>query len=359
MKKFDFKNLKIITSHPSFWKVAGIVLICLIVFRNLSDHVKDTAQRQSIIPIAIQLFATQYNPVLKLSGHTKPMAHGILKANFKAVVDKVLIQKGRLVKKGDLILVLSCPEIEKRFIEAKSRHKQKLAEYEAAKKLTQKALKSENTYLATKADYELAVANLHKAETDANELEIIAPEDGYLEECYVHMGDTVLASDKLVQIIYKHAEQVRLYVSEDNIGLLKIGMKASVNIADNQYFGEVSGISKMADTGTRNFYVDLTINANANSFPYGATAEANISLPTRKGFWINASALTLNDEGVLGVKILENDKVAFVAVKLSALTEDGAYIEYDAPSLGLISYGGEFLLPGQTPVVQWQKTPTL
>jgi multidrug efflux system membrane fusion protein len=359
MKKISFKNLKTIVSHPSFWKIIGIILTCIVVFKNFSDHTKDTSQRQSIIPIAIQLSATQYTPVLKLSGHTKPQDHGILKANFKAFVDKILIQKGRLVKKGDLILVLSCPEIEKRFIEAKSRHKQKGAEYEAAKKLTQKAFKSENTYLATKADYELAVANLHKAATDANELEITAPEDGYLEECYVHVGDTVLASDKLVQIVYEHADQVRLYVSEDNVGLLKLGMKASVNIADNQYFGKVSGISKMADTNTRNFYVDLTINTNANSFPYGATAEANISLPTRKGFWINASALTLNDEGVLGVKILENGKVAFVAVKLSSLTEEGAYIEYDAPSLGLISYGGEFLLPGQTPVVHWQKNPTL
>lgn len=359
MKRFNFKNLKVIVEHSSFWKISGIIIACFTVFRNFSDHTKDTSQRQSIIPIAIHLSATQYNPILKLSGHTKPMNHGILKANFKAVVDNVLIQKGRPVKKGALILMLSNPEIEKRFIEAKSRYKQRLAEYEAAKKLTQKALKSENTYLATKADYELAVANLHKAETDANELEVTAPEDGYLEECYVHVGDTVLASDKLVQIVYEHAEQVRLYVSEDNIGLLKIGMKANIDIADNQYFGEISGISKMADINTRNFYVDLTVNTNTNSFPYGATAEASISLPTRKGFWINASALTLNDDGVLGVKILENNKVAFVPVKLSSLMEDGAYIEYDAPSLELISYGGEFLLPGQTPVVHWQKNPTL
>jgi multidrug efflux system membrane fusion protein len=359
MKKFNFKNLKVIASHPSFWKVAGIILICIIVFRNFSDHTKDVSQRQSIVPIAVQLSATQYNPILKLSGYTKPMNHGVLKANFKAVVGKVLVQKGRVVRKGDVILVLSSPEIEKRFIEAKARHRQKLAEYEAAKKLAKKALTAENTYLATEADYELAVANLYKAETDAHELKVTAPEDGYLEECYVHVGDTVLAPDKLVQIVYQHAEQVRLYVSEDNIGLLKLGMKASVNIANHEYLGEISGISKMADADTRNFYVDLTIKTNADSFSYGATAEANIALPTRKGFWINASALTLNDDGVLGVKIIENDKVAFVAVKLSSLTEEGAYVEHDAPSLGLISYGGEFLLPGQTPVVYWQKNPML
>lgn len=359
MKKFNFKNLKIIASHPSFWKVGGVILTCIIVLRNFSNHTKHVPPRQSIVPIAVQLPATQYNPVLKLSGHTKPMNQGVLKANFKAVVAKVLIQKGRVVKKGDVFLVLSCPEIEKRFIEAKARHKQKLAEYEAAKKLTRKALKSENTYLETEADYELAVANLYKAETDANELKVTAQEDGYLEECYVHVGDTVLASDKLVQVIYEHADQVRLYVAEDNIGLLKIGMKANVNIAHHQYLGEVSGISKMADAGTRNFYVDLTIKTNTNSFPYGATAEARVELPPRKGFWINASALTLNDDGVLGIKILENDKVAFVAVKLSSLTEEGAYVEYDASVLRLISYGGEFLLPGQTPVVHWQKNPTL
>ncbi len=136
-------------------------------------------------------------------------------------------------------------------------------------------------------------------------------------------------------------------------------MQANVKIADTQYLGEVSGISKMAEPNTRNFYVDLVIKTTVNAFPFGATAEAVISLPTRKGFWINASALTLNDEGELGIKILENDKVVFVAIKLSSLTEEGAYIEYDAPSIGLIAYGGEFLLPGQKPTVYWQKNPSL
>ena len=359
MKKFNFKNLKVIASHPSFWKIVVIVLVCLTVFRNFSDGAKDTSQRQSVVPIVVELAVSQYTPVLRLSGFTQPKDHGILKANFKAVVEKVTLQKGRLVKKGDVVLILSSPEVEKRLVEAKSRHRQKLAEYESAKKLTQKAFKSENTYLATQADLEQAVTNYHKAETDADELKVTAPDDGYLEECYVHEGDTVFAQDKLVQIVYENAAHVRLYVSEDTITTLKIGMLANVKIGNVQYLAEVSGISNMADANTRNFYVDLTIKNKANAFPFGATAEAVVSLPARKGFWINASALTLNDEGALGIKILENSKVVFVPVKLSSLSEEGAYIEYDAPSIGLIAYGGEFLLPGQTPTVHWQKMPSL
>lgn len=353
------KNIKFVITHPSFWKIILLICVCFVVLKHFIHKSEDTAQKQSLVPIVIELPVSLYTPLLRLSGFTKPMDHGILKANYKAVVEKVLIQRGRHVKKGDIVLTLSSPEIEKRLTEAISRYKQKLAEYESAKKLTQKAFKAENTYLAVEADLEQAIANLRKAETDANELKVTASEDGYLEECYVHVGDTVFAQDKLVQIVYPNVAQVRLYASEDSISMLNIGMKAHVKVANEEYLGEIAGISKFADPNTRNFYIDLNVLTKEKPFPFGATAEVIILLPEQKGFWINASALTLNDKGELGIKILKNDKVLFVAVELSSLTENGAYIKYNADSLSLIAYGGEFLLPGQTPVVHWQKLPIL
>ncbi len=359
MRTFDFKKLQLIVTHKSFFKVAGLVVILLIVFKNLAQNIQENPVKQTIIPIVMQLPLSTFTPVLKVSGFTKPLTSGILKANFKAAVASVLIQKGRAVSKGDVIIELSSPEIDKRLIEATSRYNHKLAEYESAKKLSQKSFTSKNNYLASKADLEQARANLQQAETNVQELKVTALAAGYLEECYVQVGHTIFPEDKLVNLVYKGAVQIRSYVSEAIIESLSIGMAARVNVAGHAYAAKVSGLSTVADPQTRNFYVDLTLINAGQPLAYGATADVTLLLPPCQGFWINPSALTLDDGGVLGIKVLENTKVVFLPIKLTSLTDQGAYIESDLQNLALIAYGGEFLLPGQTPTVSWQRIPSL
>lgn len=359
MKKITLSSLKQVLVHPSFFKVAGIVIVLMLVLKHFSNHLAISPAKQVLVPIVTEISATWYAPVLRVSGVTKPLNHGVVKANYKAMVQKILIQKGQRVKKGDVIMVLSSHEIEKRFSEIQARYKHKLAEYESAKKLTQKAFKSENTFLEIQANLEEAVAKLHKAQTDTEELTLVASEDGHLEDCFVHEGDTVFRQDKLVKIVYNGASQVRVFVGEDKVSTLKVGMKASVKLGDENYNAQITGLSNFADPETRNFYVDLTIEKTSDELSYGATAEVVISLPMRKGFWINASSLTMDDEGIVGIKILENELVKFIPIKLSAFNEKGAYIECDASTLALIAYGGEFLLPGQKPKVHWQKSEIL
>ena len=358
MKFLNLNKLKVIITHKSFFKLVTLFLVLFIVFKNLTNQTQQISSKQELIPIAKQLQLSTYTPSINVSGFIKPRDFGILKANFKAVVDKVIIQKGRFVKKGDLILELNNSEIEKRLTEAASRYDHKLAEYKSNENLSRKSFTSKNNYLASIADLKQAKANFQKAETDALELKVTAPDDGYLEECYVHVGDTVFAQDKLVNLIYPGPVHVRSYVSEEVIEKLSIGMQARINVANHDYMGQIYGLSRVADPDTRNFYIDLILE-NPNCLNYGVTAEVTLLLPQRQGFWINASALTLDDNGILGVKVLENSKVVFLPIKLTSITENGAYIEHDSSQLNLIAYGGEFLMQGQTPEVNWQKASSL
>lgn len=354
----NFNNLKAIISHKSFLKVFVLAFVVIIVIKNLPNQTQQSSNKQVILPIATKLYLSEYTPLIKASGFLKPGNLGGVKANFKAIVKKIYIKRGRFVKKGDVILELKSDEIEKRLLEAKARHVHKLSEHEACKNLAKKSYTSRNDYLAKIADLEQSKANLQKAETDADELKIAALDDGYLEECFVHEGDTVFAQDKLINVVYSDFAYVRSYVSEEIIEKLSIGTQIHVKLGDYECSGKISGLSKVADPATRSFYVDNIVEV-PNNANYGTTAEVTFILPKRKGFWINASALTLDDNGILGVKVLQDSKVVFLPVKLSSMTEHGAYVECDAKELALIAYGGEFLLPGQSTEVIWQKPPTL
>lgn len=358
MKLENLKKLKAFVINTSFLKLISFGIVLMIVFKHFSSSNIQNQVKQAVLPIAMKIPVSNYVPNVKVSGLLIPGNTGVIKANFKALVSKVFIKKGREVKKGEIILELKNDEIEKRLVEAKARYVHKHAEQEAYQKLAKKSYTSPNDYLAIVADLEQAKTNLQKAEIDASELIVRALDNGYLEECYVHEGDTIFAEDKLVNVIYPEATYVRSYVSEEIIEKLSIGMDVRVNIANKEYNGVIYGLSKVADPVTRSFYVDTTI-GNLSSVNYGATAEVTFMLPSRHGFFINASALTLDDKGVLGVKALNDSSVIFLPVQLNAMTEQGAYVECDCKELSLIVYGGEFLLPGQTPEVSWQKTPSL
>lgn len=359
MKLNTLKQLIPLVTHKSFLKLLFLFVVLMVVLKNLKSPEHQTIVKQTILPIAMKIYATNYTPQIKVSGFLNPENTCVTRVNFKAVVNKVLIKKGRAVKKGDIILELKSDEIEKRLFEAKARYAHKEAEHQAYHKLSAKSIVSQHDYLSIIADLEQARANLQKAETDADELKVKAWQDGHLEECYVHKGDTVFAQDKLVNIIYPEMTYVRSYVSEEIIEKLSIGMNVKVNIGNKEYQGKVYSVSKFADPITRSFYVD-TIVDNLDSENYGSSAEITFMLPQKRGFFINASALTLDDEGVLGVKALKDNLVIFLPVQLNSITEHGAYIECgDGVELALITYGGEFLLPGQTPEIIWQKTPTL
>jgi multidrug efflux system membrane fusion protein len=355
------KSLKEVVAHSSFFKLALLAILCSVTLKHISTPQKNEVTGLSVTPIVTTLSPNEFIHSLKMPGSTKTIKQGVISSKIQAIVKKINIKQGHKVNKGDLFLSLYNLEIENTLNAAKSNLEHKEAEFKAAQKLNQKKFYSENSLLAAKADLDKARVELQKAENDAADLQIIAPEDGYLEECFVNTGDTVFPKDKLIKFVSKdNIHQVRAYVSEENIVKLKNGMKAKITAGEKIFEAVITGIATISSTDTRNFYVELDLKEHTEITQFGTTVQVEIFLEPTKGFWINASALTLNDEGELGIKVLKNNVVDFQPVPFWQLSKEGAYIESDLSSLDVIIYGGEFLNVGQKVAnVQRQETPSL
>lgn len=355
------QKIKKIVSHASFFKLAFIVIFCVVALKHIPSSEKNKNSASKFIPIVMKLSSNEFTPSLKISGFTKTIDQGIVSSKIQAVVKKIHIKQGHKVTKNTLLVTLHSLEIENNLSAAKSNFEHKVAEFKAAQKLNQKKFYSENSLLAAKADLDKAQADLQKAENEAADLHITATADGYLEECFVNTGDTVFPRDKLVKFISDSATQIRAYVSEDNIVKLKDGMKAKVTANGKEFEATVSGIAAIADPQTRNFYIDLSLPENTDISQFGITVQVDVFLKPSKGFWINSSALTLNDEGELGVKVLNTDNtVSFQPVSFWQLSKEGAYIESNSEFLDIIIYGGEFLNIGQKVLnIHRQEIPSL
>jgi len=89
-------------------------------------------------------------------------------------------------------------------------------------------------------------------------------------------------------------------------------------------FGEVSFISRSADKVTRTFQIEVTVPNEDLSVSAGQTADITISAQGTLAHLLPGSALTLNDSGTLGLRVLgDANTVRFVPVTLIRDTVQG------------------------------------
>jgi len=138
-------------------------------------------------------------------------------------------------------------------------------------------------------------------------------------------------------------------VPEVRIGLARLGLAATIKtVTGEEVEGKVTFISTTADPATRSFPVEIEI-ANANgAIRDGITATATVNMGSAPAHLLPQSVLTLNEDGILGVSIVNNDVVKFVPVQIASDTRDGVWVLGLPPSADVITVGQEYVKDGQT-----------
>jgi multidrug efflux system membrane fusion protein len=138
-------------------------------------------------------------------------------------------------------------------------------------------------------------------------------------------------------------------VPEAKIQYARLGLSAKVttvtgDIAD----GKVTYIGATADDATRSFPVEIEMANIDQKLRDGITATAVVAVGSAPVQVIPQSALTLDDNGVLGIRTVETgSKVAFHAVTILKDTRDGVWIVGLPPKINVITVGQEYVQPGQ------------
>src|SRR5690606_18859464 len=126
------------------------------------------------------------------------------------------------------------------------------------------------------------------------------------------------------------------------------GLKADISTVTGQTVsGEVTYIASVADNATRSFPVEIEIPNADFAIRDGVTAQATVNIGTAPGQLLPQSVLTLDDEGVLGVRTVEDGKVAFYPVTIVSDTRDGVWVTGLPPIAQVITVGQESVTAGQ------------
>eukprot|EP00903_Cladosiphon_okamuranus_P021720 g19969.t1 len=156
-----------------------------------------------------------------------------------------------------------------------------------------------------------------------------APFNGILESDTAELGSLLQAGSLCATVIQLDTIKLVGYVPETSINHVSLGSKAGARLATGkQVAGTVSFISRSADETTRTFEVEITVANPDLAIRDGQTAEIVIAAEGTKAHRLPQSALTLNNEGQLGVRVVREDKTAgFVPVTLLRDESTGVWID--------------------------------
>ena len=181
---------------------------------------------------------------------------------------------------------------------------------------------SELNVIKSEAEYENAKSILMEIEEQSGNMIISSPSNGILEKLYLDEGERVSKNSTVAEILGMENIKLIAKISQAEVGQIKIKDNVKINFNNNIFNGKVSKISSNANSSTRTFDVEIITKNIDFLIKGGMTAEIEIITDEIEAFQISPAHLSVNNDGTLNAKVVENGKVQFKKVSIIKSDED-------------------------------------
>lgn len=353
--KMQFEKLKrykswlvsaAITSAIALWLVSG-----QIGSDNSDQDVAPVANQQSEDRPNVRVrrqTAEEVTRTITVNGRTAPARIVDINAETDGRIVAVGRERGDRLDRGDVIVQLDERDRHARHSQALATVKQRELEFAAREKLLGDSYVSEAQLQEAAALLETAKAELRRSELDINYMVVRAPFDGALQERHVEIGDFVKVGDPIASFVDDRMLIVSASISEYDAHYIVKGKEGTAELATGEIVtGVIRYMAPVADEATRTFNVELAIDNAAGAYLAGMTAKLMIPGETVSAQRVSPSLLTLDDEGNLGVKTLNDAGVVeFHPADVVMSSSDGIWIAGLPHLTTLITVGQGFVNEG-------------
>ena len=285
---------------------------------------------------------------ISVNGRTAPARTVEINAETDGRVVETGIDRGERVDAGETIVRLDLRDREARLSQARAAVRQRQVEYDARARLKNESYVSEAQLEEAAALLEAARAELKRAELDIGYARIRAPFDGALQERQVEIGDFVAVGDPVATFVDDRTLVVAAAVSEFDAKYVQRGDEAEARLATGETVsGIIRYVAPVADDAPRTFTVELEGDTQEGRHRAGMSAELMIPAERVFAHKISPSLLTLDDEGNVGVKIINDEGIVeFYPAEIALSTNEGIYVAGLPAAARIITVGQGFVTEG-------------
>ena len=201
---------------------------------------------------------------------------------------------------------------------------------------------------STGAGIQSAEAAIASVQKDIDRLQITAPFEGLLETDTAELGSLMQPGALCATVLQLDPIKLVGFVPETDVDRVEIGALAGARLAGGQDVqGRVTFLSRSADQTTRTFRVEIQVPNADLKIRDGQTAEIIVAANGASAHLLPQSALTLNDDGDLGVRTVDANNLAqFAKLTLLRDTADGVWVAGLPETANVITVGQEYVIDG-------------
>jgi membrane fusion protein, multidrug efflux system len=350
------------------WGIVGLIAVAVVLWMlsgAFSGDKPEAAEKAPATPperFHVMVREQTAEPIRRevvINGTTQPDQIVNLAAQVEGQVIAIGARKGTRVKKGDLIARLDSRDLAQHRAREAATLKQRQLEYEGAKKLHASRYLTSSELAAKLAALESARSELKDTEFQIAHLEIRAPVAGIVEDQQVEVGDYARVGSPIARLIVNDPLRLSGGVNEQDIRLIQPGNPATAELADGEKLeGAVRFVSAMADEKTRMFTVEVAVANPEGRIPAGLSARVAIPGGEISAHRIQASLLSLADNGDVGVKFVgDGDRVVFTRAAIVRADGDAVWVAGLPERIRLITRGQGFVNAAEAVVVETEPKP--
>lgn len=346
-------------SH-SIW-IAGAVLVALVawmgsgfIFPTEPETIQQDTPEPQAASVMVRPSTAQTVPlVFSAEGQAQPDRDTSLRAEASGNVAERFARKGDRVERGTVIARLSSAPAEADLARAEEELARARRDFENARELLNRGVGTADRVSATGAALAAAEAQVTSAERALENLEIEAPFTGRIETLKLDVGEYVSVGEDVGRIVDNSPLRVAIQVPQQELNRIRDGQTATVRfITGETREGTVAFVGTAAAAATRTFLAEIEV-ANADgAIPAGVSAQIDIPTGEARAHFVEPSIVSLNPQGALGVKTVENGIVQFHPIDIVKAELEGVWVRGLPETARIITIGQGFVRAGEAVTAQ-------
>ncbi len=332
--------------------LTGLLIVWMLSGSNntATAPVNQTLQEHELMSVVVSASSAQaIAKTITVQGQVEPNRILSLKTEIDGKVIALPITLGNRVNQGQLLVKIALKTRLAEREQAIANVKFQEQELAATQKLFSQDLESENSLSRIKANLSSAKAALAQIQYEIDNAKIFAPFAGVYDRRYVELGEYLDKGQQVLSLVDDLQLKITAMVPQQQVQNLTLGQEVIATLINGEKLrGPLTFISATSDVNTRSYRIEVLIDNKEHRRLVGMTASLAIPVNETQSHLISSSAISLDKQGRLQVKAIDNNnRVVAYTVSIVRTDADKVWLSGLPEHINLITLGQGFVISGQ------------
>jgi RND family efflux transporter MFP subunit len=291
----------------------NLILFAVLIVMSSCGHKQEVVKNQSTsVKVKAQKVQTMSGLTnLRYSGTIEASQTIPLTFQSSGTVEKVLVQEGDVVYKGQLLAEVDKTDNQSLYNTSLAMYEQAKDAYDRLKQVYDKGSLPEIKWVEIETNMKKAESQIQIAKNNLDKCRLYAPCSGVVGKRNIEPGQSSISISAPIELVKIETVTVKISVPENEISKIKKGMTATFTVSalnNKSYKGTITNVGVVADQFSRTYEVKLTVNNANTEMKPGMVCDVTLNNTTKKQLVVVPyNAVSQDTEGNSFVYIVSSD----------------------------------------------------